>query len=739
MMPRRRSGFPVLAALVAFACSGGGSSSDDAFDADASPGDVVEAAEVAPEPVVEAAVTMSPLSVAFSTAGRPLVSLAGQAGAGAFYVTDGTTRVEVAGTATGGTEGDVTTYTATLADGRSAEVRLEARPQGAAGVRFTVAGLAANERLGVRFSVAADEGFYGLMERVTQGAQDRSWTHGMTEGFDLRGQEVSLFVLPTVSLYAPFYVSSAGYGVRVASDWPGTYRFGVDAGRREAPTEVTIEYEGGALPLEIYPGPTPLDATAHYARAVGTTLLPPTWTFRPWRWRDDHWPLHEFFDGTPYDGPYNSMVVEDILMMAALGIPCGLYWVDRPWAEGIFGYDDFEWDTERFPDPQGMIDWLNGRGIEFMLWIAPWAVGPTTSKEAKDLGYAVSPAPPGPAGAVSLDLTNPDAVQWWQAYLGGLVGQHVVGFKLDRGEEMVPDGVAFQGSYADGTPFRAGRNPYPTWYARAVHGAFEAYGPAAGVTDFVVMPRAGWEGTQRYAVPWGGDTSPSEWGLRSAIIAVQRAALINFPLWGSDTCGYTHPTSHEVCERWLQFSAFTPLMEVGPTGNAAPWSMNKDGKEAVVGPLGYLYEPVWNPELIATYILYAQLHDELREYSYAQAVLAHERGIPVVRPMVAMHPDRPEFRQVFDQYYYGPDLLVAPIWQPGVLERTVTLPDAGWLDAWTGQAVPAGPVTVSAPPHKIPLFVRAGSGLHLGDLETRWRSAKAVAAEKPDLGALDFD
>lgn len=721
-----------LTILLAAACSGGtdGASNDtwEILQTDAD-------ADAPTAPAVEASVTASPLAVALSFEGQPLAALKGQGGRGAFYVTDGKARVELDGFTEGRTEGAVAIWDGRLADGRAASLRLEARAEGSLALTFSANDLGPKERLGARFEVGTEEGFYGLMERVVQGSQNLSWDEGMTEGLDLRGQEVQLFVLPTISLYAPFYVSSAGYGVRVASDWPGVYRFGVGPDGREASNEVTLEYEGGVLPLEVYPGPTPLDATARYARAVGTSLLPPAFTFRPWRWRDDHWPLTSFFDGTPYDGPFNSMVVEDILMMEALGIPCGLYWVDRPWAKGLFGYDDFEWDTERFPDPIGMIDWLNGRGIEFMLWIAPWAVGPRTSAEAEDRGYGLSPAPPGPAGAVSLDLTNPAAVAWWQAELGARIAENVVGFKLDRGEELVPEGVVFDGVYDDGTPFRAGRNPYPTWYARAVQGAFEA----AGVTDYVVMPRAAWEGTQRHAVPWGGDTGPSEWGLRSAIIAVQRAALLNFPIWGSDTCGYTHPTSHEVCGRWLQFSAFTPLMEVGPTGNAAPWSMNTDGLEVDVDRNGYHYEPVWNPELIATYIFYAQLHDHLREYSYAQAVLAHERGIPFVRPMVAVHPDRPEYRGVFDLYYYGPDLLVAPVWQPGVVERRVVLPDDGWVDAWTGQRLAAGDQVVPAPRHKIPIFVRAGSPVDLGDLEARWQSALARAAVKPDLSARDFD
>ena len=91
------------------------------------------------------------------------------------------------------------------------------------------------------------------MERVVQGGQGFNWQPGMTQGLNLRGQSVDLYVLPTVAVYAPFYVSSAGYGVYVESDWPGTYRFGVTATGKVVPTEVTIEYEGPELVLRSSP------------------------------------------------------------------------------------------------------------------------------------------------------------------------------------------------------------------------------------------------------------------------------------------------------------------------------------------------------------------------------------------------------------------------------------------------------------------------------------------------------
>ncbi|HJZ50505.1 MAG TPA: hypothetical protein VKE41_25210, partial [Roseiflexaceae bacterium] len=67
-----------------------------------------------------------------------------------------------------------------------------------------------------------------------------------------------------------------------------------------------------------------------------------------------------------------------------------------------------------------------------------------------------------------------------------------------------------------------------------------------------------------------------------------------------------------------------------------------------------------------------------------------------------------------DEYLVGDDLLVAPILEPGQTQRRLYLPDDPWRDYWTGQPY-RGPgwVSVPAPLHQIPLFIRAGAALDL--------------------------
>jgi hypothetical protein len=83
--------------------------------------------------------------------------------------------------------------------------------------------------------------------------------------------------------------------------------------------------------------------------------------------------------------------------------------------------------------------------------------------------------------------------------------------------------------------------------------------------------------------------------------------------------------------------------------------------------------------------------------------------MPVIRPMaLAFQADREAARHIY-QFMYGPDLLVAPMYQPGT-RRTVYLPAGWWTDYWTGVMHEGGGVIeVDAPLRTMPLFVRAGA------------------------------
>lgn len=589
-------------------------------------------------------------------------------------------------------------------EGRDYVVRFDAQP----GADIT--------RWGFALDATASEYFTGLMERVVDGPQQASWAPGIRQAMNLRGQKVDMIVKPTTSVYAPFYLSSRGYAVFARTDWPGTYDFCVTD-----PNRVQIAFEGPSLEVKVYTHGDPAQLVQAHALEAGPPFMPPKWVYTPWRWRDEHRQRTQYYDGTPVTGPFNSEVMEDILMMKAYGIPCGVYWVDRPYGPGRLGYDDFEIDPKRLPNFAEMVKWLNGQGTQMMLWIGPFFQG-QMEKEALAKGYYLTAQKkPQPNNYPLCDFTNPAGKAYWQEGFSKLLKLGVAGFKLDRAEEDIPE--KGPDKVFDGRSIRENRNAYPPMYTKA---AWEVGLKYRG-GDFVMMPRAAYTGSSPYAVFWGGDIGGTPEGLRASIVAVQRAAVMGYPNWGSDTCGYNQQTlDHDMCARWLAFSCFTPIMEVGPTKNVAFWNLPR--------------EPRYDAELIAIWRLYARLHQRLVDYSYKQGQTATQTGLPIVRPLFLVEPQASAAWSNWWTYEYGPDLLVSPIWENGKRTQEVYLPSGQkWQDAWRpGKMYDGGQtVAVDAALHQIPIFVRAGSNLDLGDLNKEWADSQSLVQQKPDLKTLD--
>lgn len=578
--------------------------------------------------------------------------------------------------------------------------------------------------MGWGFNMAATEHEYftGLFERTVDGPQTKSWKEGIEIGMDLRGQAVDMIIKPTLSLYSPFYLSSNGYGLFIEGTWPGHYDL-----CREHSNLVQIRFEGPSISGSIYTAKEPADIVKTHSINVGPSIIPPKWAFLPYRWRDNHSNSSFYYDSTAVHAPYNSMIVEDILMMEAFDIPCGIYWIDRPWATGTMGYDDYKWDRQRFPNPQEMINWLDKKDIKLLLWIAPWVDGNMADTAIKRDYHVPKKDNEWTQWAeenqlVLIDFTNEAAKTWWQSKgPGKMLQQGIKGFKLDRSEELVPETRDI--TYANGKTAREMRNAYPVEYVKATNEVCkEIHGD-----NFVIFPRAGYTGSSKYGVFWGGDIGSPPEGLRAAVIAAQRSAIIGYPLWGSDIGGYWHgPMDREVTARWLAFGCFNPIMEFGPTRNRGPWDMPS--------------EPTYDTALIATWRLYATIHKNLVDYSHNLAVEANATGMPAIRPLFLEYPKQQKAWEDWQTFMYGSDILISVIWRKNVTNHTCYLPDGEkWIDAWDETRIYEGgqEIQVKTPFHKIPIFIRDGAKVNLGNLNEIYTESLELASRKPDLQKLE--
>ncbi|MFA9392150.1 MAG: TIM-barrel domain-containing protein [Prolixibacteraceae bacterium] len=560
-----------------------------------------------------------------------------------------------------------------------------------------------------------NEFFTGIFERVVDGSQKESWKEGISTGLNLRGEAMDVRLKPTVSAYAPFYISSENYAVFVHGTWPGHIDF-----CKANENVVKVSFEGPVLQFSILRETTPAELVKKHAMETGPAFLPPKWAFGPWRWRDDHNNNAEYFDGSKVNAPYNADVVEDVLMMEAYDIPCTAYWIDRPWGPGTRGFDDYKIDYERLPNFEAMVPWLNKKNMELMLWIGPWIMGDMAATAERNNYSLISRTWGGSQGQVLMDFSNPEACRWWaENGPAKLAKMGVKGFKLDRADgEKLLDSLHL--ITASGKSYRENFNNYSVEYVKAT---YDAVHPILG-DDMVLFPRAQYTGSSRYGAMWAGDTGNSAEGLRSAIIAMLRCSVMGYPFWGSDTGGYPKRMEREVTMRWMGFSCFSPLMEVGPTNNLGFWGMN--------------YEPSFDHELLASWRFYTKLRMHMLDYIYEAAISAQKTGMPVARPLFLEYSEQAESWNNWTTYKFGDDLLIGVVWENGKTSCDVYLPEGEiWINAWTKEEFTGGKtIVIDVPLSQIPVFQRKGSTLLLPDLNELYQESIEKTAIQYNMNDL---
>lgn len=492
----------------------------------------------------------------------------------------------------------------------------------------------------------------------------------------------------------PFGISSLGYGFLWNNPGIGRVTFGKNLMSYEA-------YAAKELDYWVTAGDTPGEIEEAYAKITGTVPMMPEYGLGFWQCKLRYQTQEELLEVAREYKRRNLPI--DVIVIDYF------HW---------FRQGDWKFDPVYWPDPDQMIKELKDMGIELMV-----SIWPTVDRESENYeemlekGYLMRTERGIRIGmdfegnTIHCDVTNPEArAYFWEKAKKNYYDKGVRIFWLDEAEPeySVYDFDNFR--YYRGTDLEVG-NIYPLEYARTFYEGMEK----EGQKNIVNLLRCAWAGSQRYgALVWSGDIASSFDSMRNQMAAGLNMGLAGIPWWTTDIGGFHGGDPEdldfrEVFVRWFQWGAFCPVMRLH--GDREP-------KQPQVGTTGGAHcrsgapNEVWSygEEVYEICKKYMNIREEMRDYTRSLMKEAHEKGTPVMRTMFYVYPEDQVCWEIEDQYFYGNDILVAPVYKAGERSRKVYLPEGDWTELETGKDYTGKQwINAEAPLERMPVYVRKGA------------------------------
>ncbi len=382
------------------------------------------------------------------------------------------------------------------------------------------------------------------------------------------------------------------------------------------------------------------------------------------------------------------------------GYPVDAIIIDSPWSTS---YNSFEWDTQRYVEPQAMISGFMEKGVRTILWLTGF-VNEKCKDTAQQKSSTFDEVAKKRFGAdhsrsiewwkgkgIHLDFTSQEATEWWYGQLDKVFTEGVYGWKVDQGDVFLPpffdtsrgemSNQEFRHFYYDAMfDYTVGRRPDGVTIARP-YSWQRGQGAITGQESSI----------EKLNMGWCGDFSGSWDGLQRQINDIYQSARHGYGAIGCEVGGFAHPKSTAIqFIRYAQFGCMTAFMinggENGPFSAHLPWTHGQEIEKA------YRWCVEWMKSLTP--------------YKFSTVVDAHLHGGSLIKGTNLEE----------KSHMLGNDIFTKAITQEDG-KVIFHLPDEGeWIDYWTGKAYPAGAQVVREySVSEFPLFVRSGAIIPMSD------------------------
>lgn len=350
------------------------------------------------------------------------------------------------------------------------------------------------------------------------------------------------------------------------------------------------------------------------------------------------------------------------------------------------GWTGFTWNRALFPEPERFLSELHRRGMRVTLNLHP-ADGIRAYEEAYPVIAAHMGIDSETGDPVAFDASDPVFLEhYYEDVLHPLEKQGVDFWWVD---------------WQQGT--RSGiKGLDPLWVLN--HYGFLDSG-RAGARPLAFSRYSG-PGSHRYPVGFSGDTIVTWESLQFQPYFTATASNIGYCWWSHDIGGHMRGCKDdELMARWTQFGVFSPILRLHSACSEfcgkEPWRYKPETADAMRQAL--------------------RLRHRMLPYLYTMNHRCWEEGIPLVLPLYYLHPNRAEAYEFGNEYFFGSELLAAPVTTPrlhglNAARTDVWLPDGLWYDIFEKRAYRGGrKLAVYRALDRLPVFARAGGILPMTD------------------------
>ena len=210
-------------------------------------------------------------------------------------------------------------------------------------------------------------------------------------------------------------------------------------------------------------------------------------------------------------------------------------------------------------------------------------------------------------------------------------------------------------------------------------------------------------GSHRYSIGFSGDTHVTWESLDFQPYFTATSSNIGYCWWSHDIGGHMRGYFDSNLQvRWLQLGVLSPINRLHSSNSLwlqkEPWSYDPETEKIMKKWLG--------------------LRHSLFPYIYTMNYRCHSELVPMIRPMYYSHPKFTEAYKADNQYWFGTELIAAPITSPDdpvshTGATNVWLPEGDWFGAENGlhyKGLPGGRrIEVHRSREHMPVFAKAGA------------------------------